>query len=148
MAEGDPRTPRKTWLLCLLLFAATTLNYLDRQTLSILAPTMQKEMHLNNAALGWLFSVFYYTYTLAQFAVGVFLDRSNLRWVFAAAVLAWSVAAGLTSLASGFAAPPTFRLASASPNPRTDRWPCGSWPAPLHPRTGRPATALSPPAPV
>src|SRR5207245_2952754 len=35
----------------------------------ILAPTMQ------NAALGWLFSVFYYTYTLAQFAVGVNLDR-------------------------------------------------------------------------
>src|SRR5437899_418419 len=69
MEEGDARAPRKTWLLCLLLFAATTLNYLDRQTLSILAPTMQ------NAALGWLFSVFYYTYTLAQFAVGVNLDR-------------------------------------------------------------------------
>src|SRR5947209_2576345 len=30
MEEGDARTPRKTWLLCLLLFAATTLNYLDR----------------------------------------------------------------------------------------------------------------------
>src|SRR5438552_8170635 len=104
MADSDARTPRKIWLLCILLFAATTLNYLDRQTLSILAPTMQKEMHLDNAALGWLFSVFYYTYTLPQFAVGVLLDRSNLRWAFAAAALDWSVAAGLTSLASGFAA--------------------------------------------
>jgi MFS transporter, ACS family, hexuronate transporter len=67
-------------------------------------------MELNNAALGWLFSVFYYTYTLAQFAIGVFLDRSNLRWAFAAAVLAWSMVAGLTALASGFTALLAFRL--------------------------------------
>ena len=63
---ADARTPRKIWLLCILLFAATTLNYLDRQTLSILAPTMQKEMQLDNAALGWLFSVFYYTRWLSS----------------------------------------------------------------------------------
>ena len=110
MSKGAARTPRKIWLVCLLLFAATTLNYLDRQTMSILAPTVQKEMHLDNAALGWLFSVFYYAYTLAQFAIGVFLDRSNLRWAFAAAVLAWSVVAGLTSLSNGFTTLLAFRL--------------------------------------
>ncbi len=88
--------------LCLLLFGATTLNYLDRQTISILAPTIQQELHLDNQALGWLFSVFYYTYMLAQFAIGLLLDRSNLRWAFAIAVLAWSMAAGFTSLAGSF----------------------------------------------
>src|SRR6266436_3631965 len=56
------------WRLCLLLFLATTLNYLDRQTMSILAPILQKEMHLDNGALGWLFAVFYYTYTFSQMA--------------------------------------------------------------------------------
>jgi ACS family hexuronate transporter-like MFS transporter len=98
------------WTLCLLLFGATTLNYLDRQTISILAPTIQKELGLNNEALGWLFSVFYYSYTIAMFAIGLALDRSNLRWAFAIAVLAWSAAAGLTSLAGGFASLLFFRL--------------------------------------
>ena len=48
------------WRICGLLFLATTLNYLDRQTLSILAPILQREMHLDNEALGWLFAVFYF----------------------------------------------------------------------------------------
>jgi ACS family hexuronate transporter-like MFS transporter len=91
------------WGLCLLLFLATTLNYLDRQTLSILAPTLQDEMHLDNEALGWLFSVFYYAYTFSQFAVGFLLDRAHLRWAFGLAVLAWSLVSALTGLASGFA---------------------------------------------
>src|SRR5712691_6011604 len=98
------------WRLCLLLFLATTLNYLDRQTMSILAPTLQKEMHLDNAALGWLFAVFYYSYTFAQFAVGPLLDRSHLRWAFGAAVLLWSAVSGLTGLATGFAGLIVFRL--------------------------------------
>src|SRR5262245_59723629 len=90
------------WGLCLLLFLATTLNYLDRQTLSILAPTLQDEMRFDNEALGWLFSVFYYAYTFAHFAVGLLLDRSHLRWAFALAVLAWSTVSAVTGLLEGF----------------------------------------------
>ena len=92
------------WGLCLLLFLATTLNYLDRQTLSVLAPSLQDEMHLDNEALGWLFSGFYYSYTFSQLAVGMVLDRSHLRWAFGLAVLAWSVVSALTGLAHGFVA--------------------------------------------
>jgi ACS family hexuronate transporter-like MFS transporter len=102
MSEQLDRIPNRAWWLCILLFGATTLNYLDRQTVSILAPAIQREMGLDNAALGWLFSVFYYTYTFSQFAIGAVLDRVNLRWAFVIAVLAWSVAAGLTTLAGGF----------------------------------------------
>jgi ACS family hexuronate transporter-like MFS transporter len=98
------------WKICGLLFLATTLNYLDRQTLSILAPVLQKEMHLDNAALGWLFAAFYYAYTLSHFAVGPILDRSHLRWVFGFAVLAWSTVSMLTGLATGFASLIVFRL--------------------------------------
>ncbi|HYI95055.1 MAG TPA: MFS transporter [Bryobacteraceae bacterium] len=101
---------RKKWGVCVLLFFATTLNYLDRQTLSILAPIMQKEMALDNEDLGWLFSVFYYSYTLAQFAIGGFLDRSHLRWAYGTGVLLWSAAASLTGFATGFASLITFRL--------------------------------------
>src|SRR2546426_11961177 len=98
------------WKLCVLLFLATTLNYLDRQTLSILAPILQKDMNLDNQALGWLFAVFYYAYALSHFAVGPVLDRSHLRWAFGAAVLAWSTVSVMTGLATGFASLIVFRL--------------------------------------
>jgi ACS family hexuronate transporter-like MFS transporter len=110
MTAASGRTPVKYWLLCLLLFAATTLNYLDRQTVSILAPTIQRELRLDNAALGLVFSAFYYTYTFAQFAVGMVLDRSHLRWTFGLAVVAWSLATGLTSLAGSLTSLLAFRL--------------------------------------
>src|SRR6266849_6693463 len=100
----------KKWQLCIVLFLATTLNYLDRQTMSILAPALQKELHLDNQALGWLFAVFYYAYTFSLMAVGPILDRSNLRWAFALAVFLWSAVSILTGLANGFVALLIFRL--------------------------------------
>jgi MFS transporter, ACS family, hexuronate transporter len=98
------------WGLCSLLFLATILNYLNRQTLSILAPTLQHQMHMGNEALGWLFAVFYYSYTLFQFAVGPVLDRFNIRSCFALAVFAWSLVSGVTGLATGFAGLLVFRF--------------------------------------
>src|SRR5947207_7791768 len=100
----------KKWQLCFVLFLATTLNYLDRQTMSIVAPAVQKEMHLDNEALGWLFAVFYYAYTFSQMAVGPLLDRLHLRWAFGAAVLLWSIVSALTGLASGFVSLIVFRM--------------------------------------
>lgn len=53
-------TSRSRWVLCGLLLAGTTINYLDRQTLSLMAPLMREELGLNNEKLGMLFSFFYY----------------------------------------------------------------------------------------
>ena len=64
----------RKWKICGLLFLATTLNYLDRQTLSIPAPILREDMHLDNERLGWLFAVFFYAYTLCHFGVGPILD--------------------------------------------------------------------------
>jgi len=96
--------------LVITLLLSTILNYLDRQTISILAPTLQHEMDLNNEHLGWLFAIFYYSYTIFQFAVGPVLDRFNLRWCFALAVMAWSLVSGLTGLAVGFTSLLVFRF--------------------------------------
>jgi len=98
------------WRLCALLFLATTLNYLDRQTVSILAPTLQKELNLDNTALGWLFAVFYYAYTFSQVIVGPLMDRFHLRWVFGMAVVLWSAVSIATGLATGFVGLVVFRL--------------------------------------
>src|SRR5436190_6115533 len=111
------------WQLCIVLFLATTLNYLDRQTMSILAPALQKELQLGNADLGWLFAVFYYAYTFSQMAVGPILDRSNLRWAFAWAVFLWSLVSVLTGLANGFIALLIFRLALGGVE--SANWPAG-----------------------
>jgi ACS family hexuronate transporter-like MFS transporter len=110
---------RSRWVLCILLLAGTTINYLDRQTLSLMAPMMREELGLNNETLGLLFSFFYYAYTLAQFAAGGVLDRSNLRWAYGGAVLAWSMVGLMTATAGGFFSLAAFRIAlgiTESPN--------------------------------
>jgi MFS family permease len=71
---------------------------------------MQQELGLTNVALGWLFSVFYYSYTFAQFGIGAILDRAHLRWAYGLGVVAWSAAAALTALATGFASLLVFRM--------------------------------------
>lgn len=112
------RTPSR-WVLCVLLLAGTTINYLDRQTLSLLAPMMRDELGLNNERLGLLFSFFYYAYTAAQFAAGPWIDRSNLRWAYGGAVLVWSMVGLVTSTAAGFWSMAAFRVAlgiTESPN--------------------------------
>jgi len=101
---------RTKWGLVLILFCATVLNYLDRQTLALLAPTLQQEMRLSNTDLGWLFAIFYYLYTLSHFGVGLVLDRFNLRWCLAIAVFAWSLVTVGTGFATGFASLLVFRL--------------------------------------
>src|SRR6185503_13133336 len=113
----------KKWQLCFVLFVATTLNYLDRQTMSIVAPAVQREMHLDNEALGWLFAVFYYAYTFSQMAVGPILDRANLRWAFTFAVLLWSIVSALTGLATGFVTLVICRLALGVVE--SANWPAG-----------------------
>ncbi|MFN0101543.1 MAG: MFS transporter [Bryobacteraceae bacterium] len=101
---------RLRWTLCTMLFLATTLNYLDRQTLSVLAPQLQTELQLDNRQLGMLFSAFYWSYTLGQFAVGLALDRYSLRWLYGGGVLAWSMVSAATGLSTGFAMLFGFRV--------------------------------------
>lgn len=86
-------------MLCAFLLAGTSINYLDRQTLSLMAPMMRAEL-LDNETLGILFSLFYYAYIVAQFAIGGVIDRPNLRSAYGGAVVLWSVVEMLTSTAT------------------------------------------------
>lgn len=90
------------WLLVGLLFLATTLCYLDRQTLSVSATPIVKEMGLDDGDLGQLFFAFFISYGVAQIFVGGFLDRLSVRIAFPAAVIAWSLAGAAAALATGF----------------------------------------------
>jgi ACS family hexuronate transporter-like MFS transporter len=94
-----------TWLLIGLLFFATLLNYLDRQTISVLATRIAEDpaMRLTDADLGKIFFAFLLAYGIAQLLIGPLLDRFSVKVLYPIAVSAWSLAGGLAALATGFA---------------------------------------------
>lgn len=93
---------RQRWYVCAFVFFATVLNYMDRQTLGIVAPLVQEEFNLDNAQLGLLFSAFYVTYAISVALIGEVIDRVSVRVSFALVVAWWSLATGLTALSRTF----------------------------------------------
>jgi MFS transporter, ACS family, hexuronate transporter len=105
--DGSPaqRTPprgRFRWYIGGLLFLSTVINYIDRQTLSVLAPYIKTEYRWTNADFALLIISFRVAYAFGQTASGRFLDRVGTRRGLSLTVAFYSVAAVLTSLATGF----------------------------------------------
>jgi MFS family permease len=82
-----------------LLFAASLINYFDRQTLSFAMPLIAKEFNLDPGQKGMVLSAFFWTYTVLQIPIGLCADRFNLRWLYAGAFALWSFAQGITGFA-------------------------------------------------
>ncbi|MCJ2142784.1 MFS transporter [Methylobacterium sp. E-066] len=89
-AADAARRTRVRLLIVVMLFAATTINYADRATISIAGPDMAKELGLTPVQMGYVFSAFAWSYVLAQIPGGWLLDRYSVKWVYAAAVALWS----------------------------------------------------------
>ncbi|HYE57221.1 MAG TPA: MFS transporter [Rhodothermales bacterium] len=96
------------WTMCALLFIGTTINYLDRQVLGILAPTLQTEIGWNEAQYGRIVSAFTFAYAIGFLFVGRWLDRVGTRRGYTWAIVGWSAAAMAHALAR---TPMTFGLA-------------------------------------
>jgi len=88
------------WWICALLFLATTLNYVDRQILGILAAPLQKEVGWSEAEYGWIVTAFSAAYAIGLLGVGPIIDRIGTRLGYALSVGWWSVAAALHAAAS------------------------------------------------
>ena len=100
-------TGRYRWTICALLFFATTINYVDRQVLGILAPTLQREIGWSEAQYGSIVSYFTLAYALGFLFAGRLMDRIGVRRGFVAAITAWSLAAmahAMAATAAGFSA--------------------------------------------
>lgn len=97
----SPPVGRYRWSVCALLFFATTLNYLDRQVLSILAPELQKSLHWSELDYGHLVAAFKFAYAVGLLGMGRFLDRIGTRRGYAIGVAAWSAAGAAHALATG-----------------------------------------------
>lgn len=93
------------WVICGLLFAATTINYIDRQVLGILAPDLQRSIGWNEIEYGYIVTSFQAAYAIGLVIAGRMMDQFGARTGYAAAVVIWSVAAmahGLARSAFGF----------------------------------------------
>lgn len=84
---------RYRWVICALLFFATTINYMDRQVLGILAPTLQKEIGWNEVQYGAIVSWFTLAYAFGYLGAGKMMDRLGTRIGFAVSIIVWSFAA-------------------------------------------------------
>jgi ACS family hexuronate transporter-like MFS transporter len=80
-------------MVCALLFFATTINYVDRQVLSILAKTLEKSIGWNSIQYGYVTSAFQAAYGIGLLTAGRLIDRIGTRRGFALAIGVWSVAA-------------------------------------------------------
>src|SRR3954453_18168982 len=98
------------WWIGGLLFASTVINYIDRQTLSVLAPHLKKEFTWNNSDWALIVIAFRCAYALMQTVAGRVLDWLGTRRGLLLAVGWYSVAAALTSLAVGLKSLMFFRF--------------------------------------
>ncbi|MBL7750642.1 MAG: MFS transporter, partial [Chitinophagaceae bacterium] len=87
------------WTICGLLFFATTVNYLDRQVLSLLQPYLAGKYHWTNNDYGNITSVFQFTYALSMLVAGRIVDKLGTKKGYAWAIVIWSAAAALHALA-------------------------------------------------
>ena len=97
--NGAAPAGRVRWVVCALLFAATTVNYVDRQVLGILAPDLQRSLHWSEVQYGYIVTAFQAAYALGLLLVGRLMDRFGSRLGYAVAVAFWSVAAMAHALA-------------------------------------------------
>ena len=90
----EPERPSSyRWTICALLFVATTINYIDRQVLGILAPTLQRALNWSEADYGDIVSWFSFAYAFGFLAAGRLIDLIGVRRGLGSAVVAWSAAA-------------------------------------------------------
>ena len=95
--------PSLRWWIGGLLFASTVINYIDRQTLSILAPYLKLEYHWTNTDYANIAIAFRIAYSIGQTVCGRQIDRVGTRRGLTISVTWYSIVSLLTSLASGIA---------------------------------------------
>lgn len=87
------------WTICALLFFATTVNYLDRQVLSLLKPTLEDTYHWTNSQYADIAAAFQFTYAIALLFAGRIIDKLGTKKGYAWAIIIWSIGAVIHALA-------------------------------------------------
>ncbi len=94
-----PKRGNYRWIVCALLFFATTINYIDRQVIGLLKPTLEKEFHWTEVDYGYIVMIFAGMYALGYVIFGTFIDKVGSKIGYGISVLVWSIAAVLHAFA-------------------------------------------------
>src|SRR5512146_1643486 len=87
------------WSVLGLLFAVTVINFVDRQSLSVVAPILREQLKLSNTDYGIIVSCFMFGMMTGEFPMGFLMDRKGVRFGLSFAVAWWSAANALHSIA-------------------------------------------------
>jgi MFS transporter, ACS family, hexuronate transporter len=129
--DAAPQEPTKAalesasplrWVMIGFVFLATVINYLDRQTLAVVAPKLIEQFHMSNETYGFILSAFMLAYTIMNGVSGPLLDRLGTRLGYALSMAWWSTAGILHALAVGPVTLGVFRFLLGMGE-------AGNWPA-------------------
>src|SRR5258708_7260569 len=98
-APPSPRRGRLRWVICALLFFATTINYVDRQIIGILKPELQRDLGWDEIEYSNIVVAFTVAYAISLLLVGRLIDRIGTRLGYSLSVIWWSFAAMAHALA-------------------------------------------------
>lgn len=109
-SELSLKESAQRWWLLGLLSTAMFFCYAHRGALSVAAPFLIQELHLNPASMGVLLSAFFWSYSLLQIPGGWIADKFGVRWSYAAGFALWAGATALTGFATGLISLIGFRI--------------------------------------
>ena len=98
------------WWIAGSIFLATTINYIDRQALSVAAPVIREDLGLSNEQYGWIVSAFLFAYAIMQMVSGRLIDSLGTKKGFTIAVVWWSIANMLHAFGRGIMSLGIFRF--------------------------------------
>ena len=95
--------PNLRWIILALLFLATLISYIDRHTLSVVAPELRDDLGISNTGYSYILASFLLAYTIMQRLTGRLIDLIGIRRGFSLVMVWWSAAACLHALGNGIA---------------------------------------------
>lgn len=98
---APPKLGTYRWTICALVFFATTINYLDRQVISLLKPTLENEFHWTESDYSNIVVAFQFAYAVGMVSVGRLIDKIGTRIGYALILIFWSIASILHAFATG-----------------------------------------------
>jgi ACS family hexuronate transporter-like MFS transporter len=99
--SGIEKIGNYRWTICALIFFATTVNYLDRQVIGILAPILKSDLGIGESEYGYIVSAFQIAYAIGMILAGRVIDKLGTKIGYALAFIGWSLAAIAHALAKG-----------------------------------------------
>ena len=99
-AKPAGKLGRVRWTICAMLFVATSINYIDRQTIAILKPTLEHSIGMSEVDYGYIVDAFQIAYAIGLLGVGRFIDRVGTRIGYMVVMAFWSFSAMGHALAS------------------------------------------------